>query len=46
MNAPILSVSNVGKAYRQYGSEFARILAWFNVAAKPIHESWVLRDIS
>ena len=46
MTAPILSVSNVGKAYRQYGSEFARILAWFNVAAKPIHESWVLRDIS
>ncbi|MEM1254269.1 MAG: ABC transporter ATP-binding protein [Cyanobacteria bacterium P01_H01_bin.21] len=46
MTAPILSVSNVGKAYRQYGSEFARILAWFNVAAKPIQENWVLRDIS
>lgn len=46
MTDPILVVSNVSKAYRQYSSEFARILSWFNISAKPKQETWVLRDIS
>jgi len=40
------AVSNLGKAYRTYSSEWKRIANWFFVPAKPHHEHWVLRHIS
>jgi lipopolysaccharide transport system ATP-binding protein len=46
MTQPVLQVSNVGKAYRQYSSELARVLTWFGLPAKPATETWVLRDVS
>jgi homopolymeric O-antigen transport system ATP-binding protein len=46
MSEPILSVENLGKAYRSYGSESRRMLTWFGVQVKPIEESWVLRHVS
>lgn len=46
MNQPVLQVSNVGKAYRQYSSELARVLTWFGLPTKPATETWVLRDVS
>lgn len=46
MTAPVLQVSNLGKAYRQYHSEIARALSWFGVATKPAVEQWVLRNVS
>lgn len=46
MIQPALQVSNVGKAYRQYSSELARVLSWFGLPTKPITETWVLQDIS
>ncbi|WP_346832798.1 ABC transporter ATP-binding protein [Pseudomonas abietaniphila] len=42
----LLAVSNLGKAYRTYSSEWKRIANWFFVPAKPHHEHWVLRHIS
>jgi lipopolysaccharide transport system ATP-binding protein len=46
MNKPVLQVSKVGKAYRQYNSELSRVLNWFGLSTKPATETWVLRDIS
>lgn len=46
MTQPVLQVSNVGKAYRQYSSELARVLTWFGLSTKPATETWVLRDVS
>ncbi|MEM7062887.1 MAG: ABC transporter ATP-binding protein [Cyanobacteria bacterium P01_B01_bin.77] len=46
MTNPVLVVSNVGKAYKHYSSEFSRILSWFNVATQPAHETWVLQNVS
>ncbi|MEA5462707.1 ABC transporter ATP-binding protein [Leptothoe sp. PORK10 BA2] len=46
MTDSVLVVSNVGKAYRQYSSEIARVLSWFNISTKPANETWVLQDIS
>ena len=42
----LLAVSNLGKAYRTYSSEWKRLANWFYVPAKPNHEHWVLRHIS
>ncbi|HVI53954.1 MAG TPA: ABC transporter ATP-binding protein [Luteibacter sp.] len=42
----ILEVSGLGKAFRDYGSEFKRFASWFGVTVTPRHEHWVLRDIS
>ena len=44
--APVLSISNIGKAYRNYGSELWRILSWFGLRFKPIHETWTLQNIT
>lgn len=44
--ANILEVSGLGKAFRDYGSEFKRFASWFGVKVTPRHEHWVLRDIS
>jgi lipopolysaccharide transport system ATP-binding protein len=43
--APVLKVEGVGKAFRTYGSEWARVLSWFGLPARVHHEHWVLRDI-
>lgn len=42
----LLSVNNLGKAYRSYGSEWQRIARWFYLPVKPREEHWVLRHIS
>ncbi|NUB10924.1 ABC transporter ATP-binding protein [Azospirillum sp. Vi22] len=41
-----LHVHNLGKAYRQYGSELRRILSWFSVPVRPRAEYWALRGVS
>lgn len=46
MIQPVLQVSNVGKAYRQYSSELARVFTWFGLPTKPATETWVLRNVS
>ncbi|MCR8722040.1 ABC transporter ATP-binding protein [Pseudomonas syringae] len=42
----LLSVKNLGKAYRVYASEFQRIARWFGLSTKPKEEHWVLKHIS
>ena len=42
----MLEVRDVGKAFRDYGSELKRIATWFGVRVKPREEHWVLRGIS
>jgi ABC-type polysaccharide/polyol phosphate transport system, ATPase component len=42
----LLSVDNLGKAYRVYGSEFQRIGRWFGLPTKPKEEHWILKHIS
>jgi lipopolysaccharide transport system ATP-binding protein len=46
MTQPVLQVSNLGKAYRQYDSELNRVASWFGFPTKPASEHWVLRGIS
>ncbi|HGY2296635.1 TPA: ABC transporter ATP-binding protein [Pseudomonas putida] len=42
----LLSVNNVGKAYRGYRSEWQRIARWFYLPVKASSEHWVLKHIS
>lgn len=42
----LLSVQNLGKAYRSYRSEWLRIARWFGLSVKPSEEHWVLRNVS
>jgi lipopolysaccharide transport system ATP-binding protein len=42
----LLSVNNVGKAFRSYRSELQRFGRWFGLPAKPEEEQWVLRHVS
>jgi len=42
----LLSVKNLGKAFRNYRSELQRFARWFGVPIKPSEEHWVLRHIS
>ncbi|WP_297839802.1 ABC transporter ATP-binding protein [Pseudomonas sp.] len=42
----LLTVNNLGKAYRVYASEFQRIGRWFGLPTKPTEEHWVLKHIS
>ena len=46
MNEPILSLRNLGKAFRDYGSELKRFASWFGLSVKVREEIWVLRGIS
>lgn len=46
MNAELLSVRGLGKAFRDYGSEFRRIGTWLGLQVRPKDEAWVLRGIS
>lgn len=42
----VLSVKDVGKAFRAYRSEWHRFGRWFGLAMKPAEEAWVLRHIN
>lgn len=42
----ILEVQQVSKAYRQYTSEWHRVLNWFGSHFTPAVEHWVLQDVS
>ena len=46
MSTPVLAVSGLGKAFRQYGSELKRFATWFGASFKPSQESWVLRNVA
>jgi lipopolysaccharide transport system ATP-binding protein len=41
-----LHVQNLGKSYRQWGSEWRRVASWFIPAITPREEHWVLKDVS
>ncbi len=42
-----IRVERIGKAYRQYGSRWDRLVEWMRPGAAPRHElRWVLRDVS
>ena len=41
----LLTVSNVGKAYRSYTSEWKRFANWFYLPVKPTQEHWILRHV-
>ena len=42
----LLSVRNLGKAYRTYSSEWQRFARWFGIAIKPREEHWVLQHVN
>jgi len=42
----LLSVQNLGKAFRSYRSEWQRFAGWFGIPIKPSKELWVLRHIN
>jgi lipopolysaccharide transport system ATP-binding protein len=41
-----LHVENLGKSYRQWGSEWRRLGSWFVPSIAPREEHWVLKDVS
>ena len=41
-----LHVANLGKSYRQWGSEWRRVASWFAPSIAPREEHWVLKDVS
>ena len=41
-----LHVQNLGKSYRQWGSELRRVASWFMPSILPRAEHWVLQDVS
>lgn len=42
----LLSVQNLGKAFRSYNSEWKRFARWFGIPTKASEEHWVLRHVS
>lgn len=42
----LLSVKNLGKAFRSYRSEWIRIGRWLGMPLKPTSEEWVLRHVN
>lgn len=42
----LLVVNGLGKAYRQYSSEWQRVLGWLGLRRKPAAEHWVINDVS
>lgn len=46
MSGALLSVSNLGKAYRDYGSEWRRFATWIGAPMRARSEQWVLRGVS
>ena len=41
-----LNVQNLGKSYRQWGSEWRRMASWFLPFIRPREEHWVLKNIN
>lgn len=41
-----LHVKNLGKSYRQWGSEWRRVASWFVPTITPREEHWVLKDVN
>ena len=46
MKAVVLQVQNVGKSFRDYGSEWRRFGSWFGMHSPNVKDHWVLRNIS
>lgn len=46
MKAVVLQVQNVGKSFRDYGSEWRRFGGWFGMHSSNVKDHWVLRNIS
>lgn len=46
MSRMLLSVRNLGKAYRDYGSEWRRFATWLGIPVSVRSEHWVLRGLS
>jgi len=42
----ILEIKNIGKSYKTYSSELWRILSWFGIRHKAVHETWTLQNIN
>lgn len=42
----VLHLENVGKSFREYGSEWRRFASWFGFKSSKVIEHWVLRNIS
>jgi lipopolysaccharide transport system ATP-binding protein len=41
----LMTVTGLGKAFRDFSSEWKRIGTWFGVPFRPSSETWVLRDV-
>lgn len=41
-----LQVKGLGKSYKDWGSEWRRIMSWIMPALSPVEEKWVLKDVS
>lgn len=46
MSERVLSVESVGKSFREYPSQFRRILSWMGIPAGRVTDNWVLRDVN
>lgn len=46
MSTPVLRLENIGKSYREYGSEWRRFGTWVGWHSRRIKEHWVLRNVS
>jgi lipopolysaccharide transport system ATP-binding protein len=42
----VVEIVNIGKAYRNYGSETRRLLSWFGIFNGPVEQQWTVRNIS
>ena len=42
----LLQVCGLGKAYRQWGSDWRRLASFFGIPCKARHEKWVLRNVT
>ena len=41
-----LQVTNLGKSYREWGSEWRRLASWFAPSVAPREEHWVLKNVT
>ena len=46
MSELLLTVRDLGKAYRSYAGEWRRVLSWLGWPARPTSEYWALRHVS
>jgi lipopolysaccharide transport system ATP-binding protein len=42
----LLTINALGKAYRDYGTEWKRFASWLGVRVRPKVEHWALKDVS